>query len=414
MRVAFLGTSSLDYPSPRGRWLPLAQELVAQGHTVNMALLHHSYDQLAVGRRCQLHGGVAVQYVAQMHVYGPIGQRRYFGPLELLRVSLLGALGLARAAIRLGCDALHVCKPQPINGLAGVFAARVLGCPLYVDCDDYEGGGNRFGAAWQQRFVQLCEDRLPIQATAVTVNTRFLQRRCEGLGVPAARVAYVPNGIAAGRIATPNPRKVAALRCALSLGDAPVVAYVGTLSQTTHNVGLLLEAFALVAERLPRARLLLVGDGEDRAALQEQTRLLGIGERTLFAGAVLPAAVPAYLALAACSVDPVADDAVAAARSPLKIVESLASGVPVVTGDVGDRAEVIGQAGGMLVRPGDARALADGIAALLEHHSLQLQLAAGALERAGAYRWDRLARVWAKVYASNETLIEQEYPYGND
>src|SRR5258708_3776490 len=81
-------------------------------------------------------------------------------------------------------------------------------------------------------------------------------------------------------------------------------------------------------------------------------------------------------------------------RTPLKIVESLAAGVPVVTGDVGDRAEVLGPAAGLLVRPGDARALAGGIAELLEHRSLQLRLAAGARQRAEAYRWDRLARVW--------------------
>jgi glycosyltransferase involved in cell wall biosynthesis len=402
MRVAFLGTSSLDYPSPRGRWLPLAQELAAQGHSVHMMLLHHSYDQLAIRRRAQLHGGVAVQFVAQMHVYGQIGQRRYFGPFELLRVSLLGAIGLARAAIRQGGDAIHICKPQPINGLAGLLAARVLGCPLYVDCDDYEGGGNRFGAAWQQRLVQFCENRLPALAAGVTVNTRFLQRRCTSFGVPAAQVIYVPNGIAAARLVRPNARTVAALRCALSLAAAPVVAYVGTLSQTTHNVGLLLDAFALIAQRLPAVRLLLVGDGEDRSALQAQARRLGLSERVLFAGAVPPAAVPAYLALAACSVDPVADDAVAAARSPLKIVECMASGVPVITGDVGDRAEVLGHVAGILVRPGDARALADGIAALLEDRSLQLRLAAGARERAEAYRWDRLAPVWAQVYASNE------------
>ena len=399
MRIAFLGTSSLDYPSPRGRWLPLAQELVTQGHTVSMALLHHSYDQLAIGRRYQMHGGVAVLYVAQMHVYGLIGQRQYFGPLDLLRVSLLGALGLAHAAVRLGGDAIHVCKPQPINGLAGLLAARALGRPLYVDCDDYEAGGNRFGAAWQQRLVRFWEDHLPRQAAGVTVNTRFLQRRCESLGVPAARLTYVPNGIAAARLVPPEPRPIAGLRAALGLGDAPVAMYVGTLSQTTHHVGLLLDAFALVAERLPSARLLLVGDGEDRAVLMAQARRLGLGERALFAGTVPPAAVPAYLALAACSVDPVADDAVAAARSPLKIVESLASGVPVITGDVGDRAEILAQAAGVLVRPGDAGALAEGIAALLEHAPLQLYMAAGARRRAEAYRWDQLARVWAATYA---------------
>src|SRR3954468_660616 len=132
-----------------------------------------------------------------------------------------------------------------MNGLAGILAARVLGCPLYVDCDDYEAGGNRFGAAWQRRLVRFWEDYLPRQAAGVTVNTRFLQRRCEALGVPAARLTYVPNGITAARLVSPEARQVASLRAALGLGEVPVVAYVGTLSQTTHNVGLLLESFAL-------------------------------------------------------------------------------------------------------------------------------------------------------------------------
>ena len=296
-------------------------------------------------------------------------------------------------------DAIHVCKPQPINGLAGLLAARALGCPLYVDCDDYEAGGNRFGAAWQQRLVRFWEDHLPRQAAGVTVNTRFLQRRCESLGVPAARLTYVPNGIAAARLVPPDPRHVAGLRAALGLGAAPVVMYVGTLSQTTHNVGLLLDAFALVA-RAAAGRAAAAGGRwrGSRRRLMAQAQRLGLGERALFTGAVPPAAVPAYLALAACSVDPVADDAVAAARSPLKIVESLASGVPVVTGDVGDRAEMLGQDAGVLVRPGDAGALAAGIAALLADAERRAWLAAGARARAESYRWDQLARVWAAGY----------------
>jgi len=398
MRITFLATSSLDYPSPRGRWLPLAQELVAQGHQARLVLLHHAYDRLPAGGRRQEQSGVQVQYVAQMHVYGPVGRRRYFGPAALLRVSLVAAIELARATMWRGGDAIHVCKPQPINGLAGLLAARALGCPLYVDCDDYEAGGNRFGAAWQQRLVRFWEDHLPRQADGVTVNTRFLQRRCESLGVPAARLTYVPNGIAVARLAAPAPRQVAGLRVALGLAEAPVAMYVGTLSQTTHNVGLLLQAFAAVAQRLPDARLVLVGDGEDRVTLIDQAGRLGLGGRALFTGAVPATAVPAYLALAACSVDPVADDAVAAARSPLKIVESLAAGVPVVTGDVGDRAEMLAPDAGVLVRPGDASALAGGIAALLADDSLRSQLAAGARRRAEIYRWDRLAYTWSAIY----------------
>lgn len=397
MRLVFLCTSSLDYPSPRGRWLPVAQELAAAGRDVQLVMLHHRFDRLPPAERIQTHGGVTARYVGQMHVYGPVGRRRYFGPAALLRVSLAGAAALAGEAIRLHAGAIHVCKPQPINGLAGVIAARALGCPLYVDCDDYEAGGNRTASAWQRRMLAAWEDRLPPQAAGVTVNTRFLVERCLALGVAAERLAYVPNGVPASRLQPPPARQVEGLRAALGLGNAPTTLYLGTLSQTTHNVALLLEAFALLSYRLPHARLLLVGEGEDRAALQDRARSLGIGGRTIFAGPAPAHATPAFLALATCSADPVADDAVARARSPLKIVESLASGVPVVTGDVGDRRELIGPAG-VLVAPGDAQALADGLAALLGDPPLARGLAASAHARAERLRWDRLAPDWARVY----------------
>ncbi len=398
MRIAFLGTSSLDYPSPRGRWLPLAQELAKLGHAPQLLLLHHTYDQLPIAQRRQEHAGVVVHYVGQMHVYGPVGQRRYYRPLPLLYVSLLGSAALALAAFQVGADIVHVCKPQPINGLAGVLAAQGSRRQLCVDCDDYEAGGNRFGAAWQQRVVQFWEDQLPQVASAVTVNTRFLEQRYVALGVPAARIQYVPNGVAPARLNDPPPRQVAGLRSALGVGSEPLVVYVGTLSKTTHNVDLLLDAFALVAERVPTARLLLVGDGEDRHELERRAAALGLGARALFVGAVAASAVPTFLALATCSVDPVADDAVARARSPLKIVESLALGVPIVTGDVGDRSEMLREDAGVLVTPGSAEALANGIIEVVENQQGRAQLAAAARKRSAAYRWDRLALQWLNMY----------------
>ncbi|GAB4204419.1 MAG: glycosyltransferase [Roseiflexaceae bacterium] len=399
MQITFLSTSSLDYPSPRGRWLPLAQELAARGHTVRLVLLHHSYDRLPPPARRLSRGGVMVYYAGQMHVYGPVGQRRYFGPRDLLKVSLLGAARLLDAARRFDADALHVCKPQPINGLAGLLAARLTNRRLFVDCDDYEAGGNRFGAAWQRRMVQLWEDGLPRRAAGVTVNTRFLEQRSLAQGVSRERLVYVPNGIRAERLAPPDPRQVAGLRAALGLGTAPVVGYVGTLSQTTHNVGLLLDAFALLVQRLPAARLLLAGDGEDRAALERQATHQGLAGRALFVGPVPYPQVPLYLAQADVTVDPVGDDPVAAGRSPLKIVESLASGVPVVTGRVGDRGELLGEAG-LLTAPGSAAALAEALESLLEQPERRARMAEAARTQAAHNTWDRLAERWLRVYTA--------------
>jgi glycosyltransferase involved in cell wall biosynthesis len=401
MRIAFLCTSSLGYPSPRGRWLPLAAELAHSGYRPHLLLLHHAFDRLPAAARTRAYGDVTTQYVGQMHVYGELGRRHYYGPAQLLRVALLGALSLARAAIDARAEAIHVCKPQPINGLAGVIAARARGCPLFVDCDDYEAGGNRTGSHWQRRALQAWEDGLPPRAAAVTVNTRFLVQRARILGVPEDRIAYVPNGVPPARLALPPERDIQGLRAGLGLGNAPVVLYLGTLSQTTHNVALLLEAFAVVVRYRPNVRLLLVGEGEDREALQARAGELGITAQARFTGPVTRTST--FLGLATCTVDPVADDPVARARSPLKIVESLASGVPVVTGDVGDRREMLGNAG-LVVAPGSADALADGLLALLADPAQRTVMAAAARERAEHYRWDRIAPRWAQVYGNRPNM----------
>ncbi len=73
-------------------------------------------------------------------------------------------------------------------------AARRLGLPFFVDCDDYEAEANRVSSGAQRAVIRWFEDTLPTRAAGITVNTRFLQQRNESLGVSPARIAYVPNG----------------------------------------------------------------------------------------------------------------------------------------------------------------------------------------------------------------------------
>lgn len=394
-RIIFLCTSSLDYPSPRGRWLPVAQQLVQQGHEAHLVMLHPTYDRLT--SRSFEHQGVQLHYVAQMHVYGYPGARRPFSSAELLAVSLRGASALAAKAVSLKPGIIHVAKPQPINGLASMLAQR-SGARLFVDCDDYEAGANRFGGGWQQRVVQWWEDTLPQRARAVSVNTRFLFERYRLLGILEQRLLHVPNGISAAQFVRPSQATVEALRAALRLGEHPTLIYLGAMSTIAHGVGLLLEAFASTLRQLPEARLLMVGDGDDRPALQAQAYMLGIAPAVRWVGPVPAAATRAYLALADASVDPVYDAPAMAARSPLKIVESLALGVPVVTSPVGDRRAMLGY-GGVLVAPGDVQALAEGIARILADSQRRRQAADAARVQAESYRWERLVQEWQRMYS---------------
>ncbi len=395
MRIAFLCTSGLDNASPRGRWLPLATELAKAGHEPHLLLLHPTHDRMLAGERDFMHAGVRIQHVAQMHVYGLPGERRYFGALELAQVSWRAARALASTTTALKPDIIHICKPQPINGLAGWQASRRLGLPFYVDCDDYEAGANRVSSSAQRAVIRWWEDQLPRCAQGVTVNTRFLYDRVHSQGVPASRIAHVPNGVNGA------PIEPITLPPTLAMwAGCPIVVYVGTMSTVAHGVDLLLDAFAMVHRQLPTAKLLMVGDGDDRTALQAQAQRLSVQHAIHWTGRVAPEDARRYFTLAACSVDPVTDTPAMRGRSPLKIVESLAAGVPVVTGDVGDRRAMLrdGEAG-VLVQPGNAEALANGIVGVLADAPLQARLAQGARRQSIEFLWPALAAQWLALYS---------------
>ena len=397
MKIAFILSQSLDSPSGLGRFGPLARELVKQDHAVTMFALHHDWSRLSAKRyRDQ---GVDVAYVGQMHIRKEGPRKLYFSPGRLLLVSLASTLRLAAALWKSEAEIIQLCKPQPINALAARLGRR--GRPIYCDCDDYEAGSNRFGSAWQRRIVQRFEDDVVSYAAGLTVNTRFTFNRYSALGYPSDRIIYVPNGVERARFEMPHDLAPLRVRWGLA-AETPVVAYVGTLSILSHAVDLLLEAFAIVSAQLPRARLLLVGGGEDYDKLQALSAQLGIAGQTIFAGRLPSSEISTVLSLATISIDPVRADPVAAARSPLKVVESLAVGTPVITGNIGDRSAMLAAGAlGILVEPGDSRSLAQGIVSLLQAPELRAQMTQASLSRREEWYWDRLAYDFARIYTGS-------------
>lgn len=158
-------------------------------------------------------------------------------------------------------------------------------------------------------------------------------------------VRTVPNGVSITRI-VPRPEDV---------GD-PVVTFVGTL-KPWHGVADLLAAAAL-AKRPWKLRI--IGDGPERAALEEQAA--GLGIEVDFRGAVAPADMPGQLAGSAIGVAPYPDLGGEQQQyfSPLKVYEYLAAGLPVVASAVGQLPQILGELG-TLVPPSDPAALATAI-----------------------------------------------------
>jgi glycosyltransferase involved in cell wall biosynthesis len=178
--------------------------------------------------------------------------------------------------------------------------------------------------------------------------------RLGAVGAPRARVTLVPGAVDTERFTTKADGRH--VRTELGLGDAPVVGCVARMVPGRgHDV--LLRAMARLHDRLPEARLILVGRGEHRPALEALVRELGLGSIVVFAGYRGPD-LPAVLAAVDCAVLLGAGSE----ESCRAVLEAMAVGRPVVAAPVGAVPEMVveGQTG-WLVDP-----VPDAVASRLE------------------------------------------------
>ncbi len=400
MKVLFLLTQDLESPSGLGRYYPLARELARLGHQVTIAGLHPDYQSLE-NHHFEL-DRVHVWYVAPMHVHKIGNVKSYYPASKLLFLAAQATWQLSRAGSSIPADIVHIGKPHPMNSLAGLIAKYMRGRQVYLDCDDSETGAGHFTSRWQKWGVKFFEEKIPFWVDFITTNTHFNRDRIVGSGVSPQRVFYLSNGVDRTRFIPPATETLQELRNRLGLKGKKVVLFIGSLSRPSHPVDLLLEAFKQVSLVEPLARLLLVGGGDDYDCLVTQVQQMGLSDVVLLPGRVSPDKVVLYYHLADVSVDPVHNDNAARGRSPLKLFESWACGVPFVSADVGDRRMLLGSPpAGLLARPDDAESLADAIHQILADPGMAETFRQRGLERVRSYYWDQLARELDAIYQRN-------------
>ncbi|MGI6367107.1 MAG: glycosyltransferase [Anaerolineae bacterium] len=176
-------------------------------------------------------------------------------------------------------------------------------------------------------------------------------------------------------------------------GEGPWVLFVGVL-RYYKGLHYLLEALP----QMP-GRLMLVGEGPEGPALRRQVQATGLEDRVVFAGAVPDEELPAYYALADVFCLPASERSEAFG---LVQVEALASGLPIVSTELGTGTSYVNQDGqsGLVVPPRDAAALARALTLLLEDGALRQRLAVGAAARAAAFEAERMVAEMDEVYSA--------------
>lgn len=230
-----------------------------------------------------------------------------------------------------------------------------------------------------QRASYACAHRIVANAEAVASR---LRRE----GVPAHRIAVVPNGLEIER-AVARPVR-GALR--------HVVMVANLRPEKGHDV--LIDAVPHVLKRFPDARFHLVGGGSERSRLEQRVRETGVTHAVTFHGHVED--VHARLAEADIAVLPSRSEAF-----PNAVLEAMAARLPVIASAIGGVVEVIEQSRtGLLVAPGHTRELADAICRLMADAALAGTLAANGHHLALArYSFDRMVRAVDRLYVAELT-----------
>jgi len=215
----------------------------------------------------------------------------------------------------------------------------------------------------------------PITDRFVAVARGAADYLVEREGLPREKMVVIHNGVDVERF-DGSGREAARAELGLADGDEVVVHVAVLRPEKGHEV--LLDAARSVVSRRPRARFLLVGEGDERARIEAKRDALGLAENVRLLGA--RGDVERILAagdLAVLSSHGVVE------TFPNSVLEAMASGLPTVCTRVGSVTEMVADGReGLLVPPADAGALADAIERLLADPARRRAMGAAARERA--------------------------------
>ena len=258
-----------------------------------------------------------------------------------------------RHAIVNRLDVLHAHSPF-VTGWMSVRFARRLRIPLiytyhtrleeyahYVPFD--ETATRRAATTLTRNFANL--------ADAVVVPTPAMRDRLVELGV-TARVEVIPSGIDLSLFG--GARRSKSIRASYGVRDDELLLLSVSRLAREKNVEALIDALGRCTDR---AKLVIAGDGPERAALEERAKAAGLNGRAVFAGQVDRQELPGLYA--ACDAFLFASTT---ETQGLVVAEALAAGAPVIAADSAQMREVLGRCGRLV--HGDAGSFAREIGAL--------------------------------------------------
>ena len=215
-----------------------------------------------------------------------------------------------------------------------------------------------------------------------------------GIGTPEL-FQVIHSGLDVERFASGNRSTLARIT---GWGYAPIIGWAGRLT-AIKDCRTFIEAAAFIRSRHPECRFFIAGDGEQREELTGLTTRLNLGSALMFGGnrADMPDIMAGFSVFVLTSRNE---------GFGRVLVEAMAAGVPVVATNVGGVPGVVEDgSSGILVPPGDPRAVADAVCMMLDNPSLRETLSRNGRQRAAQFGIEHMVEQFEEVYAALPGVI---------
>ena len=273
-------------------------------------------------------------------------------------------------------DVIHAHSPA-LNGLAALKAGRKSGLPVVYEIrafweDAAVDHGTCKEGDLRYRLTRKMETYVVKNANAVTTICEGLRADLISRGFDEKKFTVIANAVNIEQFNVITPQDKANntdLAKALALTDCDVLGFLGSF-YAYEGLDLAIAAMPAVLAKNPKARLLLVGGGPQEQNLKQQVILLGLEGKVIFTGRVPHSEVGKYYSLVDLLVYPRKVMRLTNLVTPLKPLEAMAQGKPVLASDVGGHKELISDnETGFLFKAGDSVELAERMADLLANEN---------------------------------------------
>lgn len=214
----------------------------------------------------------------------------------------------------------------------------------------------------------------------------------------ARRAVLTPNAVNCDLFRPLSAIERGEVRAKYNLGTGPIVGYFGSI-RPLEGIDELLRALPRLREVVPGIRLVIAGAGEWPPMLVTASEL-GVSDVLDYRGSLPSDQIPPLLGAVDCVAITRPDTTVTRTVTPLKPLEALACGVPVVSSDL-PALRFVGQQGTVFYEPGDIEQLVGALRTVLDAPGFR-----GELGRAGR-AWVEAERTWDLLAVKYRALYEE-------